>query len=334
MTTSSILRSAWKSLEEEPEHLPGLYERRVFAHSGFTLFAGLVRPGMILRFTMGVPSTVGTDGLERETTGFRVQRQYSAGERATYVSLELGRAAFHELFEVMADDVAATVLVAPDEAAAVEAMRERLNRWERFMHAVGPEGMPREDQIGLFGELTFLRTLLRAGVSAEAAVDCWKGPGSANQDFQAGDRAVEVKATTGNSATVARISNELQLDDSDCERLYLLHLWLKEINGGGMTLPQLADEIGSSLTAAAAQTFNDRLVDAGYHTVHRSLYEGTGYSERTRRYYAVEREFPRVRRTDLRSGVNRVKYEIELAGFDSFVRDEPSVIAMFAGAPE
>lgn len=334
MTTSSILKNAWKALEEEPEHLPGLYERRVFAHSGFALFAGLVRPGMKLRFTMAVPSSVDTDGLERETRGFRVQRQYNTAERATYVSLELGTASFHELFEVMAEDVAATVLVATDEAAAVATMRERLNRWERFMRAVGPEGMSHEDQIGLFGELTFLRTLLHTGVPAEAAVACWKGPSGDNQDFQIGDRAVEVKATTGNSATAVRISNELQLDDADCAQLYLLHLWLKEIGGGGTTLPQLADEIGSSLTGVAALAFSDRLVDAGYHAVHRPMYEETGYSERARRYYLVEGEFPRVRRADLRSGVSKVKYGIELAGFDSFVRDESSVIAMFAGSAE
>lgn len=334
MTTSSILKSAWKALEDEPDQLAGLYERRVFAHSGFSLFAGLMRPGMNLRFTMGVPSTVGTDGLERETKGFTVKRQYNSAERATHVSLELGKVAFRELFEVMAEDVAAAVLVAPDEKAAVTAMRERLNRWERFMHAVGPEGLSREDQIGLFGELTFLRTLLRAGVPSEIAVDRWKGPGSANQDFQAGDRAVEVKATTGNSATAVRISNELQLDDSDCSRLYLLHLWLKEMDSGGVTLPQLADEIGNSLAGVAAQTFNDRLVDAGYHAMHRSLYEGTSYSERARRYYAVEEEFPRIRRADLRSGVSKVKYGIELSGFEDFVRDEPSVIETFAGPSE
>lgn len=334
MTTSDILKSAWKALEEEQQHLPGVYERRVFAHSGFTLFAGLVRPGLTLRFTMGVPSTVSTDRLERETTGFKVQRHYNAAQRSTYVSLELGRAAFRELFEVMAEDVAATVLVAPDEAAAVEAMRERLNRWERFMRAVGPEGMSREDQIGLFGELTFLRRLLSAGVPAEEAVTCWKGPSRDNQDFQIGDRAVEVKATTGNSATSVRISNELQLDDTDCERLYLLHLWLKEIDGGGTTLPQLVDEVGSSLTGAAAQAFSDRLVDAGYHAMHRALYEETGYSERDRRYYLVEGEFPRIRRADLRPGVSKIKYGIELAGFDGFVCDEASVIARFTGTAE
>lgn len=331
MTTSSILKGAWQALEEEPESLPGLYERRVFAHSGFTLFAGLMRPGMNPRFTVGVPSTVGTDGLERETRGFKVQRHFNAADRTTYVSLELCRASFRELFEVMAEDVAMAVLAAVDEAAAVAAMRERLDRWERFMRAVGPEGMTREDQIGLYGELTFLGTLLSTGIAAEEAVASWQGPGRQNQDFQVGDRAVEVKATTGNSATAVRISNELQLDDTDCGELFLLHLWLKEIDGGGRTLPQLADEIGALLAGAAVQAFSDRLADAGYHAVHRPLYEQTGYAERARHYYAVSEDFPRVRRADLRRGVGQVRYSIELSGFEGYVRNEAEVIATLAG---
>ena len=60
--------------------------------------------------------------------------------------------------------------------------------------------------------------------------------------------AVEVKTTTGNSATAVEVSNELQLDDTDCQPLFLLHVWLRE-QSGGRTLPQLVDEIGGMLTA-------------------------------------------------------------------------------------
>lgn len=332
MTTSSILRSAWKELEAESEHRAGLYERRVFANSGFALFAGMDRPGLTLRLTMSVPSSVNTDGLERETRGFRVRRQYKAAERATYVSLELERPAFRELFAVMADDVAATIVVTPNEAAAVTAMRERLNRWDRFMRTVSAEGMTREDQIGLFGELIFLKALLQTGVPGQVALRYWKGPIGGNQDFQAGHRAVEVKATTGNSATAVPISNELQLDDTDCEQLFLLHVWLKEIDEGGTSLPQLIREISSLLAGPEAQTFSDRLIDAGYHSVHQAAYEATGYTVRASRYYVVEGHFPRVRRADLCSGVSKVKYGIELAGFDEYLRDESTVISIIWSA--
>jgi hypothetical protein len=333
MTNSEVLLGAWEALEQEAAHLPGLYQRRIFAHSGFALFAGLVRPAMLIRLILGVPSTVGTEGLERETRGFRVLRQHESAERTTYVSLELSTPAFRELFEVMAEDVAGRILAARDEAGAVTAMRERLNRWERFMSTVGPQGLSREDQIGLFGELTFLRTLLEAGVAAEDAVGWWYGPARENQDFQNRNRVVEVKTTTGNSPTAVNISNELQLDESDCDQLFLFHLWLKDIKGSGKSLPMLVDEISEAITGSAAAAFGDTLLEAGYHPSHRALYEATGYAERERRYYSVGRDFPRIRRVDLRMGVTRVKYGIDLAGFERFRCDENLVIQALAGSP-
>ena len=331
MTTSSILKAAWTVLESEPHRQPGVYERRVFAHSGFTVFAGLVRPSMNLRFSVIVPSSITTDGLERETKGFGVHRQYMTQSRETSISLELRHAAFRELFEVVAEDVAGSVLATADESAAIAAMRDRLNHWERFMRTSGLGGLCREDQIGLFGELLFLKTMLKDGVITGMAVTAWKGPGGANQDYQAGTRALEVKATTGNSASSVKVSNELQLDDTDCERLFLLVVWLREQDGAGQTLPELVGEIEEMLEDTALQEFADRLVQAGYHDVHRPLYEGSGYTERSRHYYVVEGAFPRLRHADLRPGVSRVEYRIDVAGFEGFQRTEPEAIQLIAG---
>lgn len=323
MTISEDLRQAWDVLKRETSQLPGLYQRRVFAHTGFALFAGLVRPSMSIRLTLGVDSAVGTEDLERATRGFRVLRHYESVDRRTYVSLELDTPAYHDLFQVITEDVAASILAADDEAGAVSAMRDRLNRWERFMTAAGPEGLSREDQVGLFGELTFFRTLLVLDVKAEDAVGWWTRD---NQDFQNGNRVVEVKATTSNSPTILMISNELQLDDTDCEELFLFHLWLKEIRGGGVSLPTLVKTIAETLTGAAAATFEDHLLDAGYHAAHKGLYEATGYTERKRNYYRVENDFPRLGRSDLRPGVGKVKYSVDVAGFERFRRDESVVV--------
>jgi hypothetical protein len=332
MTTSEILRNTWQSLEAEDEQLPGFYERRVFAHSGYSVFAGLVRPGRQLKLSVSVPATVGTEGLERATKGFQVVRQYLTQERRTRVSLELTHVLFRELFEVMAEDVAGSIVAAANDASAVAAMRERLNHWERFMRTAGPDGLGREKQVGLYGELVFLKTLISAGVPTADAVGWWYGPIRENQDFQAGNRAVEVKTTTGNSPSSMRIANELQLDDVDCDSLYLMHLWLKELDRDGETLPELVAEIAGLLVGTTAQLFADRLAEAGYHDMHRPLYEDIGYTERQRRYYAVRDAFPRIRRTDLRSGVSRVEYGIDISGFEEYLRDEPDVIAFLTGA--
>jgi hypothetical protein len=334
MTTSDQLRQAWIALEAEEETLPGNYERRVFAQATCAIYAGLVRPSRQLKLIISVPSPIATEGLERTTRGFQVVRQRLAQERNTRVSLELTQTTFRELFEVMAEDVAGSVAAATDHGSAVEAMRHRLNHWERFMKAAGPDGLDRARQMGLFGELIFLQTLLDAGVPPIDALGWWLGPTRANQDFQAGNRAVEVKTTAGNSATMLKIANELQLDDADCESLHLFHLWLRDVTGDGATLPQLIDEIAQRFSGHAAQLFLDRLADAGYHEVHRTLYADAGYVERQRRYYEVRDEFPRIRRTDLRPGVSHADYSIDLSGFATYMRDEANVITTLHGGKD
>ena len=331
MTTSSVLASAWAVLEGEPDCLSGVYERRVFAHSAFTVYAGIVRPELNLQFSIIVPSSVGTDGLERETPGFRVHRHYIAQSRQTKVVLELCNTTFRELFEVVAEDVARSVLASADEVTAISAMRNRLNHWERFMRTSGLDGLSREDQIGLFGELLLLKTMIDLSVPAATAVSAWKGPDGANQDYQLGDRALEVKATVGNAASLVFVSNELQLDETDCGRLFLAHFWLRQLDGSGQTLPQLVSEIGAMLDTSVAQEFADRLIKVGYHEVHRPLYETKGYTERGRLYFAIEGDFPRIRRADLRPGVRAVEYRIELAGFEAFQRSQSEVMKIFTG---
>lgn len=327
MTSSDVLKDTWSALEAEREQIPGIYERRVFGQSTFTAYAGLVRPELRLRFSVLVPSSTPTDNLERETRGFRVHRQYVAVDKATRISLELGDVAFRELFVVMAADVAVSVLACSDDATAIDAMRSRLNHWERFMRSAGLGGLSREGQIGLVGELLFLRTMFRDDVPAAEALASWTGPSGANQDFQCGGRALEVKTTVSNTSTAITVSNELQLDDTDCEALCLLHVRLKEQESGGFTLPQLVDEVAATLSEGVASEFADRLVQAGYHSMHTRLYEGTQYVERTRKYYAVKGSFPRIRQGELRSGVQQVSYLADLSGCEGLQVSELATIA-------
>ena len=160
MTTSDILRSTWRVLEAEGEHLPGLYERRVFAHSGYAVFA---RTG---------PTGSAAEAQHQRASDRRHRRTRTRDERVP------GRSSVHRSGTkhtglARTDPCArsgscskswprtslARIVAAADDASAVAAMRERLNHWERFMSAAGPDGLGREKQIGLYGELTFLKTL-------------------------------------------------------------------------------------------------------------------------------------------------------------------------------
>jgi len=326
MTTFDLLNAAWKAVESEANKLPGIYERRIPSQTWLALFAGMSLPSTSIRLALSVDSLISTEGLERETKGYKVHRQFNPKEKRTSVCLELNKATFKELFKVVAADVAHSVLDANSEAGAISAMHGRLDHWQKFMQTTGPEGLDKEDQIGLFGELTFLETMLQAGFPAVDVLGAWKGPSSANQDFQANGHAVEVKTTTRNSPNRVRISNELQLDESTFDSLALFHLWLGEQVGSGLSLARLVDRIRASLSESGANDFVDLLIQAGYHDVHKTIYDEFTYVERDRKYFNVDGEFPRVRGSELRSGVEEVAYSIDLAGLDSFRQSQTDVI--------
>lgn len=326
MTISNVLRDTWDALAKEPRPFDGVYQRRVAAESDFDVFASLLHPSQLLRVTVEVSPDVALDALERETQGFKVSRQYDPVARRSRVMLDLVRVGFRDVFEIMAEDVLTSILSSKSEPDAVGAMRQKLDQWERFMRGAGPDGLSREMQVGLFGELSLLLTLLQAGLPAEVLLRWWHGPACDNQDFQAGAGGVEVKTSTANSPTLVKVSNELQLDDSDCSPLFLVHIWLREVEGSGQTLPGLIDDISHGLSGTERQRFSERLFEAGYHEMHRSKYLDAGYIERSRHCYSVEGLFPRIRRDDLRTGVSRVSYHIDLAVGSSYLCAQETVI--------
>ena len=332
MTIFDTLESSWKALEQEPAQLAGVYERRVFAHTGHSIFVGIIRPAGLIRIHLTVSSSTPTDGLERETKGYTVQRQFNATEKTTTVCLELRSAAFRSLFKLMIVDVVGVVLATSDQFAAISALRAKLNHWQKFMQSAGQEGLTREEQVGLFGELTFLLTLLVAGVPAMQALASWTGPSGANQDFQASGQAVEVKTTTRNSSTRIQISNEFQLDETDCESLSLFHLWLREQDGAGTSLPCLVDQILKRIPESTIDLYQSLLLQARYHEAHRSQYEPQYYVERERGYYEVTGDFPRIRKAELRPAVEAVEYSVDLSGFQAHRLPESEVIKKLIGA--
>lgn len=333
METSDELSSAWAAIAAEQKGAPGWYERRISTGSGVNLFAALSYPDGLQRLTLKVAKNVSVEGLHRETRGYLVHHQYLQAERKVAVHLDLLSGTFRELFQVVAFDVVESIALVGSDGAAVAALGSRLDHWQKFMQASGERGLSREVQIGLIGELRFLELVLDAGCAAHDAVAAWQGPLGANHDFRTGAHSVEVKATSGNSPTRVRIANELQLDDCSLESLHLLHLWFEQSAGSGVSLPGLIDRLYQRLPEAVAEQLRDRLLQVGYHQVHRDMYEETKYAERARNYYRVDDAFPRVRPAILMMGVSEVEYTVDLAAASACQLPEDDVLEVFGGAP-
>jgi hypothetical protein len=182
------------------------------------------------------------------------------------------------------------------------------------------QGLTPEEQRGLFGELYFLRNLFKTNNNYLKVLDTWIGPEKQNRDFQFNNWAVEIKTTHGNNHQKVQINSERQLDITHIEHLFLYHISLDKQQKSGDTLNDIIDSVYDILknNTIALYRFKSKLYEVGYFDLQRHLYDIVGYHIRQDTYYKVEKNFPRIEETDIRSGVGDVKYSIILTQCESY----------------
>lgn len=106
----------------------------------------------------------------------------------------------------------------------------------------GRPGMAEEQEIGLYGELLVLESLLRDG-DPDRAVGAWIGPLHEEHDFAFEDARVEVK-TTSTEHRIHLITGLRQLEPVEGIPLWLLSIQITRAgNGQGRTLAALIQDV-------------------------------------------------------------------------------------------
>jgi hypothetical protein len=328
MMSSDILLGAWSILKGELYDLSGFYERRICANSRYSLFAGISKPSDLVNFSLICPTRQASKILEQELKGFRLIKENLANMQ-TRVRIELTQKAYQDIFQWVASDILDELLEYNNENEAAFIIEKRIELWKKFIQASGPDGLNRNAQIGLFGELLILRSQLSFSNNKSSTLDAWMGPSASNHDFVMGVTALEIKTTTGNEPSRVQISNEYQLDASGFQSLFLCHIHLDEKQDCGTTLPILIDEILDSIPELLRITFIESLAILGYLDKQRGLYENKGYFERGRTFYMVSEGFPMITRKSLMPGVNEVSYQIDLSGVAGYIKTEQQVLETY-----
>ena len=249
-------------------------------------------------------------------------RELTVRDRGTarYLDFECHDPAGHEAFDLIGGELAES-LKSEGAKPAVLAARV-LAKWRRFWGQSPWQILSREEQLGLFAELWFLSVWLipRAGIGK--ALAGWRGPLGARHDFEWPGKSVEVKATTSTRVRVHRINGLDQLAPPEEGGLRFFSLRLREEGGATNTLPGLVASCRTLLEAdaEALSAFEAALVQAGYSPAHEEEYAKLKLRIVDEGWYRVEENFPRLTQTSfaggIPSGVERVEYEINLAGFE------------------
>lgn len=263
-----------------------------------------------------VDSESGT--VQWRTQGLRVWiDRFSIGEsdECCYLAVCCGEVSFAETFSLVVSDILLRLGRSP--ANVVDTVLHTLERWKVFWK-VPHQGLGKEAELGLFGELWFLSRWL--GGCLPAGETGWQGPMHSRHDFQFSVCSFEVKTTAGAVAAgpVHRVHGLEQLDDPEAGRLFLFSLHVVEDSLASNGLIAIVDQIERQLEAspAAVDSFRTKLASMGF---------SPGHADHYRHHlriiaevlYTVSDGFPRLTRASfpggLPSGVQDITYSLDMA---------------------
>lgn len=227
------------------------------------------------------------------------------------------------VFASLCEDLICTLKPLSKPRDMVQEVVNQLHRWKDLFGNIKSVGLSKEEQQGLYGELTFLRKmLLRASNDNYVSIiRNWTGVMKTNKDFQGNNWAVEVKTTSTNNAQTVTINGERQLDNSLVANLFVFHLVLEISKDNGESLPMIVADIKHILSnnVPASYSFEEKLFEAQYLDGHESLYAERFYKKRNEKNYKVLADFPRIMEHELRNGVSNVVYDISIGMCDEYL---------------
>ncbi|GED63293.1 PD-(D/E)XK motif protein [Lysinibacillus fusiformis] len=196
-----------------------------------------------------------------------------------------------------------------------------LDRWNQFFTKDRKAKLNREQQIGLFGELSYINEAIkRYPLAVSRIVDSWKGPKGNRLDFMMGSYGIEVKTNSLKlRSNEVKISNEKQLELNELIRtIYLYVIEIEENDTNGLTINDLIEEIRQNLNelnSASLTNFNNMLIELG---IVETIYDDKHFVINGEAVYSVKENFPCITSNMLPAGVTNVSYTLNLSLCESF----------------
>ena len=317
--TDEALDVAWRALDDAGEDHPteGWRTIPVERTAQCRILAGRrFRSGdeaVLFGFHLNAVEAVG-DNLPR-ARGFHVEivREKIPGDALAWIALVRERAGNLTMFARMASDIIALLRGAQaDDVPLFRLFTGRIRAWQAFMESGRDDVLGPAAEVGLVGELRFLRQILEAGVAASVAVNGWRGPLDGLHDFVLGAGAVEAKASTTSGEFPVTIASLDQLDDSLARPLFLAGVRLA-LRKSGRTLPEMVADVDACLSGdpVARAQFSDLVLRAGVLDSVRDHYVRRFAAVRTM-LFRVTDGFPRLTRQNVAQAVRKARYDLDL----------------------
>lgn len=248
--------------------------------------------------------------------------QGQEGENVYWTCFDLLDQEYRKLFYIFCDDLLNTIIECNSEFEAMLMIKNRFYNW-KLMFKKLVDHMPDEKEMGLYGELYFLKNYMIDKYGVDKSVESWGGPDSYSKDFSIDKTWYELK-TTGSNSNKVRISSLSQLS-SDLDG-YLCIIKLEKMtsayNAPDSNVLDLFKEILSLIKSNDIQEqFVRKVVDYGFNPVEES--KMNSYSLKDFSIYLVNDNFPRILEKDIKyQEIGNVAYELILKAIEKYKVEE------------
>ncbi|TWH58388.1 putative PD-(D/E)XK family protein DUF4420 [Desulfitobacterium sp. LBE] len=252
-------------------------------------------------------------GISIEFSGFG-----NSGMDGCFVRIEQCEGSADEVYLAVCDDLC-VCLKGTDRENLRKKLSSALERWRRFFSLRDSIKLTREEQLGLFGELWLLRSMLLNGLGQQA-IACWKGPYHEVFDYSLSNMSIEVKTTASKMPYKVYISNEMQLDDRLAGgKLALCFIALQPNDFSGETLEDIVKGIEDYIQGeeAACSLFKDKIFGCGLGSPYIGNYTAR-YIVKEHAFFNIAEGFPRILSGNLPNGLGDISYSLEISACASY----------------
>lgn len=238
------------------------------------------------------------------------------------IILELLDGYYFELFNELIVSLYNVLSQIKDPRKSTDNFILTINKWAAFLSGKKSKDLTEEELKGVIGELVCLDWWIRENRSEEInlILEGWRGPYGETYDFEFEDMVIEVKSKSVNSSEI-RISNEYQLDPLPSKRLSLCVVTLKP-DHNGFDIDVIVDSIRNDVLSLGGDItiFYSALAkkDLGPNTF--SNYKQYRYKiPEVEMFNASSKDFPALRKSDLKSGIRNLRYTLSLADCNDYL---------------
>jgi hypothetical protein len=204
---------------------------------------------------------------------------------------------------------------------SAEIFKEMILRWSVFFSNKKNDKLGEKEVMGLWGEIYVLKNLiLENKKEIHEILSCWTGPYGKDKDFKFSDIHIEVKTIQKDGDNV-EISSEFQLTPENDIPIDLRVIKVRQVDNG-FNLNQLIEDTVNLIIQ------KEGLVDVFYSAITQKvrLIDLNEYDDycfavnNDQSYNASNSEFPKITDAELKQGISKVKYKINLNVIDCFIK--------------